>query len=46
MDKKNYQKPSIREVMIEDCPLLGESNGTQGPGPGGTRESRDFGEEE
>ena len=44
MDKKNYQKPSIREVVIEDCPLC--ENSPQDPGPGGSRESRDFGEEE
>lgn len=44
MDKKNYQKPSMKEVMIKNCPLL--SNTTQDPTPGESRVSRDFGEEE
>ena len=48
MDKKNYQKPSVKEVMVEECLLLSDSDPTQGPNPGGggSRVSRDFGEEE
>lgn len=46
MDKKNYQKPSIKELMIEEH-LLQEGS-AQGPDPSGgnSRVSRDFGEEE
>lgn len=46
MDKKNYQKPSMIEVVVDDCFLCGSGDGPQGPGPANTRESRDFGEEE
>ena len=46
MDKNNYQKPSMKEVMIEDCLLQSDSNGTSDDPHGNTRVSRDFGEEE
>ena len=48
MDKKNYQKPSIREVVIEEHLLqdAGSTQGSENPGGGNTRVSRDFGEEE
>ena len=46
MDKKIYQKPSMKEVMIEDCPLLDGSTQGGESGGGNTRVSRDFGEEE
>lgn len=45
MDKKNYQKPSMKEVMVEEH-LLADSNSTQGDPGGNSRVSRDFGEEE
>ena len=47
MDKKNYQKPSIKEVVVEEH-LLIEPGSTSGgdPSGGGSRVSRDFGEEE
>lgn len=44
MDKKNYQKPSVKEVMVEECLL--QDNSTQGPSSGDSRTYRDFGEEE
>ena len=46
MDKKNYQKPSTKAVMVQQH-LLGDDNSTQeGETPGNSREYRSFFEEE